>query len=83
MYYVYILRSKLTNKFYVGCTDNINRRLKEHNSGLSKYTKSNRPWIIEYFEEYSTLSEARMRERKIKSWKKRVAIEKLIRGPIV
>ena len=83
MYYVYILRSETTNTFYIGCTDNIDRRIKEHNAGLSKYTKAKRPWIIEYKEEYNTLSEARSRERKIKSWKKREAIKKLIHGPIV
>lgn len=77
MYYLYILRSQKNNKYYVGCTDNIERRLKEHNKGLSTYTKNQRPWELKYKEEYSSLSEARRRERQIKNWKKRAAIERL------
>ena len=84
MYYVYILESKTTNKYYIGCSNNIDRRIKEHNNGLSKYTKNKGPWIIQYKEIYTTLSEARKREKQIKAWKKRSAIEKLINNaPIV
>jgi putative endonuclease len=77
MYTVYILKS-INGKYYIGCTDSIERRFKEHNSGMSKYTKDKGPWNLVYKEEFATLSEARKREKQIKSWKKRVAIEKLI-----
>lgn len=83
MHYMYILQSKKDNKFYIGCTNNINRRVKEHNYGLSKFTKGKGPWILKYEEEFSCLAEARGREKQIKSWKKRVAIENLINGAIV
>lgn len=83
MYYVYILKSRLTNKYYIGCTDNIDRRIREHNNGLSKYTKSMRPWILVHSEKFFRLIDARKRERKIKSWKKRAYIEKLFTAPIV
>lgn len=82
-YYVYIIKSSSTNKYYIGCTDNKYRRVKEHNSGLSKYTKNKGPWVIVYSERFTTLVEAREREKQIKSWKKRVAIEKLIDGAFV
>lgn len=82
MYLVYILRSALDGTYYVGCTNNIKKRLKVHNSGLSKYTKTRKPWTLVYLEKYSKLSEARQREKQIKSWKKRVAIEKLITCPV-
>lgn len=83
MYYVYILKSLRDNTFYIGCTENINRRINEHNKGLSKYTKNKNPWIIVYSEKFATLSDARKREKEIKSWKKKVAIEKLTQGAFV
>lgn len=55
----------------------------EHNKGLSKYTKNKGPWVLVYREEFSTLKLARRREKQIKSWKKRIAIEKLIQAAIV
>lgn len=83
MFYIYILISESSNKYYVGCTDNMNRRFMEHNNGLSKYTKHDRPWRRVYQETYGTLSQARKREKQIKSWKSRSAIEKLINAAFV
>ncbi len=83
MFNVYIIQSDISGKYYIGCTDNLERRLHEHNKGLSKYTKNQRPWVLRYSEEYDNLSIARAREKQIKSWKSRTAIEKLINGPIV
>lgn len=83
MFYIYILKSEKSGKYYVGCSNNIERRLQEHNNGLSKYTRLNKPWILVYKEQFNNLSEARLREKQIKSWKKRSAIERLISGPIV
>ena len=83
MFMVYILESLSSHKYYIGCTDNVERRLKEHNSGLSKYTKNKGPRIIVYREEYNQLNIARKREKQVKSWHKRAAIEKLIKGAFV
>ena len=52
---------------YVGMTSDENRRLKEHNSGQVKSTKSKCPWEIIYIEEFDTLAEARKREKYLKS----------------
>jgi predicted GIY-YIG superfamily endonuclease len=49
MWYVYILRSSKDNNLYIGSTDDIDRRLNEHNSGKSDSTRSRRPFIIEAF----------------------------------
>ena len=76
MYYVYILKFLKDNTFYIGCTEYINRRVNEHNKGLSKYTK--KPWIIVYSEKFDTLANAIKREYYLKSLKSRKAIEKLI-----
>ena len=78
MYYVYILKFLKDNTFYIGCTEHINRRVNEHNKGLSKYTKNKKPWIIVYSEKFDTLANARKREYYLKSLKSRKAIEKLI-----
>ena len=68
MYYVYILKSLKDNNFYIGTTNNVQRRLKEHNSGKSKSTKSRIPFKLIYKEKYKTLSEARKREWYFKSY---------------
>lgn len=77
MFLIYIIESASSGKYYIGCTNDINRRLNEHNKGLSRYTRNKGPWVLKYKEEYNTLSEARKREKQIKSWKKRKFIEKL------
>jgi putative endonuclease len=62
MFIVYILKSEQDGTFYYGHTQNLEKRLKEHNSGRVRYTKSKRPWIVHYIEEYPTKSEAFKRE---------------------
>ncbi len=66
MFYVYVLKSEKNNRFYIGSTNNLERRVKEHNSGQSTYTRSTRPFRLIYQEEFSNLSEARKRERQLK-----------------
>lgn len=63
MWHVYVLRSLVNNRLYTGCTDNLTRRLKEHNSGKSKYTNLTRPFKLVYKEVYNTRLEARRREK--------------------
>ncbi|MDQ5953909.1 MAG: putative endonuclease [Patescibacteria group bacterium] len=71
MYTVYVLKSLKNNYRYIGQTNNLNKRLNEHNSGLSKSTKNIRPLVLDYSEEYATRSEAMKRERFLKSGKGR------------
>jgi len=80
MYYVYILKSLKDNKYYIGSTKHIEQRLAEHNQGKTKSLKYRLPLKLIYNEEYSTLLEARKRERKIKSYKGGNAFKKLIMG---
>ena len=54
MQFVYVLRSEKEGRFYVGMTENIKRRIKEHNNGKSKSTKGYTPWILFFCEEYET-----------------------------
>jgi len=67
MFYAYVLKSQSAGSHYYGSTENLDRRLQEHNSGKMKYTKGRRPWILHYFEEYETRSEAVKREKFFKS----------------
>ena len=82
-YRVYILRSDKDGRYYVGSTSDLERRILNHNSGRVKSTKSGIPWKIMYDELHISLSDARSRESQIKGWKKRIMIEKLIRGVFV
>ncbi len=79
MFYTYILKSLNNNSYYVGSCENVKIRFNLHNKGQVKSTKRYVPWKLIYKEEYKTLSEAMKREIQIKSWKKRAAIEKLIK----
>lgn len=79
MFYTYILQSDKNGRYYVGSCSDIVERLKRHNNELVKSTKAYLPWKVIYTETYQTLSETRKREYQIKSWKKRSAIEKLIK----
>jgi putative endonuclease len=67
MFYVYVLKSPNTDKLYKGQTDDLSKRLKQHNSGKVKFTKAYIPWEIIYFEELSTREEAVVREKFLKS----------------
>jgi putative endonuclease len=67
MHYVYILQNDKDTTTYIGCTRDLRKRLLEHNSGKSKYTKSRKPWKLLYYEAYNTLNLARKREIELKT----------------
>ena len=62
MHYLYILKSLKDNKLYIGTTNNISKRVNQHNKGQSKSTKFRRPLILNYSEQYLSRSEAMKRE---------------------
>jgi putative endonuclease len=79
MYFVYILFSPKTNKFYIGSTDNLEGRLRHHNAGLTPSTKPGAPfWEIKYTESLADRTSALKRELEIKNKKRRKYIEWLI-----
>ncbi|HRH56321.1 MAG TPA: GIY-YIG nuclease family protein [Chitinophagales bacterium] len=67
MFYVYVLKSQKTKSLYKGQTDNLENRLKEHNTGKVKSTKGFRPWEIIYYEEFPEREDAVSREKYLKS----------------
>ncbi len=82
MFIIYILKSKPTEKYYIGYTSNVLERLNRHNSNREKATKNKGPWELVYTESYATRSEALKREKYIKSQKSKKFIENLIVGKI-
>ena len=67
MYYVYAIKSLERIYIYVGMTNNIERRLAQHNKGQNRSTKSFKPFKLIYKEAYNTRMEARVREIYLKS----------------
>jgi len=66
MFYVYFLKSKKDNNLYLGSTNDLKRRFKEHNSGLVTSTKSRIPFDLVYYEAYKSENDARKREQNLK-----------------
>jgi putative endonuclease len=78
IYSVYILQCADTS-LYVGCTNDLEKRLHEHNHAKNgaHYTKIRRPVTLKYFERFKTLAKARAREAEIKRWKRSEKIQLL------
>jgi len=66
MFYVYILKSVVDSSLYVGFSDDLRRRFKEHNTGQSKYTRNKLPWKLVYYEAYVSKKDAAQREKRLK-----------------
>lgn len=78
MAYVYILQSIKNNSYYIGSTENIEKRFKQHNSGYVKSTKIKRPYKLVFYQEYESIDKARIIEMKIKKWKRKDYIDRII-----
>ena len=66
-YFVYAIKSGIDGRIYVGITQNIERRLKEHNNGNTKSTKAYRPWELLFKSKFDNRLRARKEEKKLKS----------------
>lgn len=66
MYYVYILKSTKDNELYLGYTNDLRRRLAQHNNGESPATKYRRPLTLRYYESYYAEKDAKTREFNLK-----------------
>ncbi|MBI4398283.1 MAG: GIY-YIG nuclease family protein [Candidatus Omnitrophica bacterium] len=75
---VYALVSKKDGYLYIGLSEDVNRRLLEHNSGYSKSTKHRRPFEVIYVENCADRKTARTREKYLKSGIGREYLKKLI-----
>ena len=67
MHYIYLLSSTNKKWIYVGCTDDLKVRFKQHQNGEVKSTKAHRPFKLIYYEAYISKTDALAREYKIKN----------------
>ena len=78
MYTLYILYSESFDRYYVEYTNDIERRIAEHNRKKGKFTDAGIPWKLVHYELFSTKKEAMDRERLIKSKKSKSFILEII-----
>ena len=71
IFYVYILKCN-DGSYYTGHTDNLEKRIAEHNAGsIDGYTASRLPITVIFVEQFASRSEALEAERKIKTWNRK------------
>lgn len=80
MYYIYILQSKKDNNLYVGYTNNVQRRLEEHNQGRVQITKNRRPFGLIYYEAFLNQQDATSREKYYKTGWGRSHLKKVLKN---
>ena len=78
MYTLYILHSESLDRYYVGYTNDLSRRLSEHNRKKGKYTDVGIPWTLVYTETFSRKESAMDREKYIKGRKSKKFIIELV-----
>jgi len=81
--FVYILKSLKNNTFYIGSTDDLQRRMEEHKSGKAKYTSNILPVTLVFQKIFSTLLLARRVERWLKRLKDKEVIEDIIKSGVI
>ena len=66
MFYVYVIKSKKDKMFYIGSTNDLRERLRQHNNGRVSSTRLRIPFEIIYYEAYKSEGDARKRESNLK-----------------
>lgn len=80
MFYTYVLKSRRDLNLYVGCSKNLRNRLEAHQKGLVPSTKDRRPIELIYFEACNSLSDARRRERYLKTYYGKMFLKKRLKS---
>ena len=78
MFFVYILHSLKTGRFYIGQTDNLLIRFGQHMAGEVRSTKGYRPWWMPHYEVYQSRSDALRRESELKRKKSAESLRRVI-----
>jgi putative endonuclease len=81
-YFLYILKSKVIDKYYIGSSQNPRLRLTYHNSVEKGFTSRYKPWEIVFEKEFDSKKSALAAEQKIKKWKSNVMIDQIITNEI-
>ncbi|MCA9356071.1 GIY-YIG nuclease family protein [Candidatus Nomurabacteria bacterium] len=79
MFTTYAIKSKNRNYIYVGITNDIDRRLKEHNTGINKTTKPYKPFLLLYSKTHDSRVKAREHEKKLKSGSGKEFLKSLVK----
>ena len=77
LYYVYIIQSQSSKRYYIGVTSDVAQRIRHHNSGANASTKNKGSWFLVYKEIFRDKKLAWKRERQIKKYKGGEAFKKL------
>ena len=80
MWYLYILFSEKLNKYYIGISQNPDRRLEYHNSIEKGWTRTGIPWVLKYKHSFQDRTIAQYWEKKVKAQKRRDIIKLIISG---
>ncbi len=67
MFYTYVIENSKGNRWYAGSTSNLRKRLMQHNSKQSTWTKTGVPWALIYYEACLDEEDAKSREKYLKS----------------
>ena len=65
-FFVYIIQSQADHSFYKGFSEDVFKRLEQHNAGESSYTSNKLPWKLVYYEQLSDKRSALIREKNLK-----------------
>ncbi|MDO8609601.1 MAG: GIY-YIG nuclease family protein [bacterium] len=79
MAYVYIIKSLKNNRYYIGSTNNFEKRFLQHQKGNVISTRSNRPYKVMLVQEFVTITLAKQIEYKLKKLKRKDYIDKIIK----
>jgi putative endonuclease len=83
MAYVYIIKSEKNGRYYTGSTTNIERRFRQHQQGKHHSSKRFQNPQLVFKQKFNDITTARKVERKIKSFKRRDFLEKIIRDGVI
>jgi len=82
MYYVYVLKSRLDEKLYIGYTTDLKERFKRHQNGEVVSTKSRRPLDLIFYEAYKSKEDAERRERYFKTAKGKSSLRIMLKDSL-
>lgn len=82
MYYVYVLLSLKDKKLYIGFSEDIKKRLADHNAGRNTSTKPRRPFELIYYEAHFSKEDAFRREAYFKTTKGKATLKQMLRATL-
>ena len=83
MAWVYILQSEKTGRYYIGCSQNVDKRLNEHNSGKTVSLKSHRPMKLVFKKLFPSFLDARRMENKLKKCKNKKILDLIVKEQVI